>query len=59
MLSVFFIDAKIPTVMEKQTSLVHSVLYLQCTRLVPFSVTVGVFASIKTQDYTHVFFSVA
>ena len=51
----FFIDAKTMTVKEDQTSPVHSILYFQCTRLVWFSLTVIIFASIKTKDYTHVF----
>ena len=52
-----FIDAKMTTVKENWTSPVQSVLYLQCTRLVWFSLTVVVLASIKTQIYT-CFFSV-
>ena len=39
--------------------LVHSVLYGRCTRRIGFASIVTVLSPIKTQDYTHVFFSVA
>ena len=51
-----FIDAKTMTVKENWTSLVQSLLYLPCTRMVRLSLTVIVFASIKTKHYTHVSF---
>ena len=44
----FFIDAKRMAVKENWTSLVQSVIYLQCTRLVWFSLTVILFVSITT-----------
>ena len=50
------VDAKMTSIMENQTSLVKSLLYLQCTRLVQFSLIIVLFASIKLigQQYFHV-----